>query len=219
MIDQAGIWLLVWGLAVVINVVPAFMPPTWALLVYFHIAHGLDVLPLAVVGAFGSTVGRALLALLSRTVGERIVPARWRENITALAATIAEQPAIGLPSLAFFTLGPVPSNHLFIAAGLACAPLAPILAFFAVTRFASYIIWVNAATTAADSLQDLLGPRLGSGVAAIVQVVGFLLLILIMQIDWAKHLRRWARRSDRSPERAGDAESRGGIREIARRRR
>lgn len=207
MIDQAGVWLLVWGLAVAINVVPAFMPPTWALLVYFHVGHGLDVLPLAIVGAFGSTVGRALLALLSRAVGERIVPARWRENITALAATIAERPAIGLPSLALFTLGPVPSNHLFIAAGLAHAPLAPILAFFAITRFASYVIWVSAATVAADSLQEVLGPRLGSGLAAVMQLAGFLLLILVMQIDWAKHLRRWTHRPERGPERTGDSVS------------
>jgi hypothetical protein len=34
-------------------------------------------------------------------------------------------------------LGPLPSNQLFIAVGLAGAPLAPVLAFFAVTRFIS----------------------------------------------------------------------------------
>jgi hypothetical protein len=37
-------WLLVWLLAAAINVVPAFMPPTWALLAYFHIGRGLSVL-------------------------------------------------------------------------------------------------------------------------------------------------------------------------------
>jgi membrane protein YqaA with SNARE-associated domain len=204
-LDQAGLWFLVWGMAVAINVVPAFMPPTWALLVYFHVGHGLDVLPLAIVGAFGSTVGRALLALLSRAVGERIIPTRWRENITALATTLAARPAIGLSSLALFTLGPVPSNHLFIAAGLAHAPLAPILAFFAVARFASYVIWVNAASVAAKSLQDVLGPRFGGGMAAAMQIAGFVLLILIMQIDWATYLRRWSRRPDHGSERAGDS--------------
>lgn len=33
-------WIAVWGLAVVPNAIPAFMPPTWAVLAYFHLYHG-----------------------------------------------------------------------------------------------------------------------------------------------------------------------------------
>jgi hypothetical protein len=198
-VDHLAPWLLVGILTVALNVVPAFMPPTWALLVYFRIGHGLDVLPLALVGAIGSTTGRALLARLSRAIGERFVPARWRENIMALVEALRGRPVLSLSTIGLFTLGPAPSNQLFIAAGLASAPLAPILAIFAVTRFVSYLIWVSVATTAASSLREVLGPRFGSELAIAIQVAGFLLLILIMQIDWAKHLRHWRRHDDPSP--------------------
>jgi membrane protein YqaA with SNARE-associated domain len=189
--DRIESWVLVWALTVILNVVPAFMPPTWALLVYFRVADGLDVLPLTLTGALGATTGRALLALASRSLGDRLAPPRWRENITALATTLESRPAFSLPTLGLFALGPVPSNHLFIAAGLAHAPLAPILAVFAVARFISYLIWVNVASTAARSIEEAIGPRLGSGVAIAIQVAGFLLLMLVMQIDWTQRLRDW----------------------------
>jgi hypothetical protein len=192
--DRLEPWVLVWFLTVLLNVVPAFMPPTWALLAYFRVQYGLDLWPLALVGAFGATAGRGLLALASQIVGERIVPTRWRENIHALAATIEDRPAFSLSMFGLLTLGPVPSNHLFIAAGLARASLPPLLAVFAVTRFISYVLWVTAAATAAQSLSQLLGPRLGGGLAVAIQIAGFLFLILIMQIDWSTHVRRWQRR-------------------------
>src|SRR6478672_3126202 len=111
--------------------VPGFMPPTWALLAFFRVQYGLDIVPLVLVGALGATVGRALLAIMSRGMGERIVPKRWRANVNALVDTIRSNPAFSLPTLGLFALGPVPSNHLFIAAGLSDAPLAPVLSVFA----------------------------------------------------------------------------------------
>jgi len=204
-VDRLEPWLLVWVLTVALNFVPAFMPPTWALLAYFRVQHGLDVLPLALAGAFGATTGRALLALASQHAGERIIPARWRANIRALVATIESRPAFSLPTLGLFALGPVPSNHLFIAAGLAKAPLAPVLTVFAIARFVSYVIWVTAAATAAQSLGQVLGPRLGGGLAVAIQIVGFAVLIVIMHVDWATVLRRWNQpQPSRSTERIED---------------
>jgi len=210
-VPQVGVqdlapWVLVWLLAVAINVVPAFMPPTWALLAYFHIGQGLAVLPLALVGAFGSTTGRALLALLSRAVGERFVPARWRANITTLVGVLRENPALEWSTLLLYTLGPLPSNQLFIAVGLAGAPVAPVLAFFAVARFISYLIWVSVAATTATSLREAVAPRVGNAVAIAAQVIGFVVLILIMQIDWSTWLERWHITSAASPKQENRSE-------------
>ena len=68
-------WLVVWVLAMALNAVPAFMPPTWSVLAYFHLYQGLSVVPLAIVGALGATTGRAILAPGSRAFGDRFVPA------------------------------------------------------------------------------------------------------------------------------------------------
>lgn len=167
--------------------------PIWALLVHFRVGYDLDIWPLAVVGAVGATMGRFMLALLKRSVGERIVPRRWRANISALTDIIRSRRALSMSSLGLFALGPVPSNHLFIAAGLANTPLAPVLAVFASARFFSYVFWITVGTTAAQSLRDVISPRLGNGVAIVMQLVGFVVLILVMQVDWASRLKRWGR--------------------------
>ena len=182
-------WLVVWALAVALNAVPAFMPPTWSVLAYFHLYQGLPVLPLAVVGALGATMGRAILAIGSRVFGERFVPTSWRANIEALVATLQSRPTLALPSLALFALGPVPSNHLFVAAGLARAPLPPILLVFASARCVSYVLWVSAANVADRSLREALGLRVGEWGTVVLQLAGFALIVLLMRIDWRRLLR------------------------------
>ena len=182
-------WLVVWALAVALNAVPAFMPPTWSVLAYFHLYQGLPVVPLAVVGALGATTGRAILALGSRAFGDRFVPASWRANVEALVATLQSRPTLALPSLALFALGPVPSNHLFVAAGLARAPLPPILVVFASARFVSYVLWVSAANVADQSLRDVFGSRVAGWGAIALQIAGFALIVLLMRLDWRRILR------------------------------
>lgn len=186
-------WLLVVAVTVALNIIPAFMPPTWTVLAYFHLQHGLGVVPLALVGAAGATCGRALLALASRSGAARFVPQRWRTNSEALADTLRQRRSLGLAALGLFALGPIPSNHLFIAAGLARAPLGPILLVFGVARCLSYLVWVSATGVAATSLTTAIAPRIGSGAAIAVQLVGFAALIGLMQIDWRKRLERWIR--------------------------
>lgn len=185
------VWIAVWGLAVVLNVVPAFMPPTWAVLAYFHLYHALPVVPLAIVGALGATTGRALLAMGSRAFGARFVPAPWRANIEGLVETLQAQPTLAISSLVLFALGPLPSNQLFIAAGLARAPLAPILLVFGVARCISYVVWISAAEAADRSLRDVLGPRIGGWQVIMVQIAGFALIFLLLRIDWRRVLGKW----------------------------
>src|SRR5262245_1898429 len=121
-VARGGEWLLVVAATVLINVVPIFAPPTWAVLAYFHLAYGLPVWALAAVGAVSAATGRGLLALGIRAGGEGMVPARWRANVRGLTDTIRVRKTRSLPTLALFLLSPVPSGHLFVAAGIGRAP-------------------------------------------------------------------------------------------------
>ena len=166
------------------------MPPTWALLASFHLQHGLGIVPLAIVGAVSAATGRLVLALGSRTFGMRFVPNSWRANIATLSQTIRGHSALSVSSLALFAIGPIPTNHLFIAAGIARVSLPPILLVFGLASLVSYIIRV--ADTATRSLGSLLTLSLGSGAAIVAQVLGFVVLIAVMRTDWSRIIRRWA---------------------------
>ena len=92
----------------------------------------------------------------------RWMSAERREHVQALSSELVRRRALSLSLLAFFGIGPIPTNHLFIAAGLAKLPLLPVLAVFGVTRCVSYLLWVKAAETAAQSLRDVITPTFGT---------------------------------------------------------
>ena len=127
------------------------------MLAYFHLYHGLPGVPLAIAGALGAVTGRSLLSLGSRAFGDRFTPASWRANIETLATSPPSRPALAVPSLVLFALGLMPSNHVFVAAGLARAPLTPLLLVFVVARSVSYVLWMSAADVADQSLRDIFG--------------------------------------------------------------
>lgn len=195
-------WLMILGIVIGVNVVPLIMPPTWVVLAFFHLRWDVPVLPLAIVGALGATTGRGLLALLSRAFGLRFIPRRWQQNIETLVEGIRNHRGASWVSMGLFALGPVPTDHLFIAAGIARAPLPPLLAIFGVSRFVSYLLWVSVAKTTTDSIGKLLRPSFGGGIALAAQILGFVLLIVMMQVDWARILRSRGRRNDEPTPRA-----------------
>jgi|GEM_PF-4694617 len=91
--------------------------------------------------------------------------------------------------LGLFLLGPVPSNQLFIAIGISRVPLIPRLTVFATGRSLGYFFWIVAAGTAATSLSGVLRPGFGSAASIVVQVVGLVILVAVMQIDWSRIIR------------------------------
>src|SRR5205085_12650257 len=77
---------LVWGTVFLLNLVPAFMPPTWSILAFFLIQFDLPLLPLAIGGAVAATLGRLVLALGARWLGPTVLPEDTQCNLTDLGA-------------------------------------------------------------------------------------------------------------------------------------
>ena len=75
-------YLLAAGLIFGVNLLPAFGPPTWAVLVLFRLNSDLDAVPLVLLGAFAAASGRLVLASATRLLRPRMSAAR-RESIAA----------------------------------------------------------------------------------------------------------------------------------------
>jgi membrane protein YqaA with SNARE-associated domain len=191
---ETGVLLAVALLAVfAINVVPAFMPPTWSVLAFFLIRYELPLLPLAVGGAVAASSGRLTLALLSRHFGRRVLSVERQASLDALGAWLGDRARWAAPvAVLIYSFGPIPSNQLFIAAGLTRVRLGEIVGAFFVGRLLSYTMWTASAGAVASGLSEIFSRHLHSGAVA-VQLLSLLPLFLIARIDWRRvlHLNRF----------------------------
>ena len=182
-------WLLVIGSIFGINLLPAFGPPTWAVLVFFRLNSDLPAVPLVLVGALAAASGRFVLATVTRHFRSRF-SAKRRESLQAAEEFLVGSRARAATGLGLFALSPVPSAQLFVAAGLLTVPLLPLTAAFFAGRLVSYSIYVAAASAAKDSLGDVLADAIGSPLGIALQVIMLGGLVLLVRVDWAKHLPR-----------------------------
>ena len=73
-------YLAVFSIVVGINLLPAFGPPTWAVLVFTRLHWHLNPIALVVIGAVAASVGRYLLARGTRHFSGRL-PKRMTTNV------------------------------------------------------------------------------------------------------------------------------------------
>jgi membrane protein YqaA with SNARE-associated domain len=181
-------WLLVVATIFGVNLLPAFGPPTWAVLVFFRLNSDLPAVPLVLVGALAAASGRLVLAATTRHFRGRF-SAKRRENLEAAEQVLVGSRAKALAGLGLFALSPVPSAQLFVAAGLLTVPLVPLTIAFFVGRLVSYSIYVAAASAAKESLGDVLGDIVGSPLGIALQVAMLAGLVLLLRVDWAARLK------------------------------
>jgi membrane protein YqaA with SNARE-associated domain len=171
-----------------VNLLPAFGPPTWAVLVFFRLTQHLAAVPLVLGGAVAAALGRFVLANAARRLRGRMSPER-REHLAAAQTALAGTRGRALAGLGLFALSPVPSAQLFVAAGILTVPLVPLtLAFFA-GRLVSYSIYVGAASAAAGSLGGVMEKAVASPLGIALQIAMLGLLALLYRVDWARVLR------------------------------
>jgi len=161
-----------------INLLPAFGPPTWAVLVFFSLSFDLPAVPVVLFGALAAASGRFLLAQGSRWLRPRFSAERIAHIDRVQAAALANRRR-SLAGLGLFALSPVPSGQLFAAAGLMTVPLAPLTAAFFAGRLVSYSIYVGVATVAEQSLGSIVTDALTSPLGFGLQVAMLIALALL----------------------------------------
>lgn len=186
---MSGQYLVLVAVVFGVNLLPAFGPPTWAVLVFFRLNQDLAAVPLVLVGALAAASGRLVLAQASRRMRSRL-PARNVANLEAARHAIEGGRGRALAGLALFALSPVPSAQLFIAAGLLNVRLMPLTVAFFAGRIVSYSIYVAVASAVAGSLGAVLTDALRSPLGIALQVVFLLMLVALVRVDWARVLAR-----------------------------
>jgi hypothetical protein len=138
--------LILFLVALVLNLVPAFAPPTWMVfrtLDFDSLARWDGRLHCWVLAA---TLGRSALAKMAHGV----VRNRWmsdvsREKVDSLKGSMEKRPKLTFGLFLFYAFTPLPSNFVFIAYGLTTMHLARLAIPFFLGRFASYFWTLSAA--------------------------------------------------------------------------
>ncbi len=183
-----SLYLALFAIVVGINMLPAFAPPTWTILVFFTLSLGAAPVPVILIGATGAAIGRYLLAIGFRLLGDRLSE-RTRRNLAAAGKAIERSRRNAIIALFLFAVSPVPSAQLFEAAGLARLGLARFTAAFFIGRAFSYAVYVlTAAHVRETSLGEALLGALTSPVGIAIQLGMIALLVLMARIDWTRRL-------------------------------
>ena len=182
-------YLALFAIVLGINLLPAFGPPTWAVLVFARLHWHLNPIALVLIGAVAATSGRYLLARGARHFKRRM-PQRLKSNLED-AQTLIERKKVGAIALfALFVVSPLPSAQLFLAAGLLDMPLGLLTLAFFFGRLLSYSIYVGVATLADKQFGNVIGHIFGSPWSIAIQVVLLAAVCLLPFVNWRRFLDR-----------------------------
>lgn len=184
------LYLLLFLLVFLINLVPAFMPPTWTIISFFTIKYDLFIFPTVLLAVVAATGGRVILALAARRWFRRFLPKKYLENYEHLGEALEQHQKLTIPVVLAYAFSPISSNSLFIIAGLSNVDLKIITFSFFVGRLFSYTFWVSASSHLSDKLEDIFAGSLHNHGAIISALFSLLIVIIIGKINWKKILTR-----------------------------
>lgn len=176
------------GVVLLFNLMPAFAPPTWSVLVLFSLNTQLHPIVIVCVGAIFAGLGRFLLAKATGLFRNRISD-KSLSNLEAAQNLLSHNTQRKVLTLLMFVISPLPSAQLFEAAGLMGVRLLPLtLAFFS-GRIVTYNFYVfGASELKSHGLGDLVAKEFTSVWAVLFQVVMIAGVILLTRIDWKRFL-------------------------------
>jgi uncharacterized membrane protein YdjX (TVP38/TMEM64 family) len=183
-------YLLLFAIVFGINLLPAFAPPTWSILVWYTLTTDASTPLIVVVGAAAAAAGRYLLARLFRFF-RHLMSEKTQRNLEAARSALERRKRNTLVVLGLFAMSPIPSNALFEAAGLAGMRLVQFTAAFFAGRLISYSLYTYAAGTVRHtSFGETLREGFTSPLGITLQLLLIAGLVAMTRIDWAKWLEK-----------------------------
>ena len=176
-------YLLVFGGSLFFDVVPVPFPPAFTIMIFLQIMFDLNIWWVIVIGVAGSIFGRYILTLYIPFLAGRIFKQSKTEDVEFLGKKMKEKGWKSQVLIIAYSLLPLPTTPLFLAAGIAkIKPLYIIPAFF-IGKFTSDAITVNIGKYAAEHTQSIMEEAL-SGKSIISLLVGLFLICILLFVDW-----------------------------------
>jgi len=176
-------YLLVFVGAFLFDVVPFPSPPAFTIMVFLQIMYDLNIWLVILTGVTGSILGRYVLTLYIPKIAGKIFNPAKNEDVQYLGRILKEKGWKSQLVIIAYSLLPLPTTPLFVAAGMAkIRPFYIIPAFF-VGKFTSDTVLVYFGKYGTQSAEDMLhGVVHWQSVLSVA--VGIMLLSALLFIDW-----------------------------------
>jgi membrane protein YqaA with SNARE-associated domain len=201
---EDALWLVLAYLAAfAVNLPPAFMPATWMVLAFFRIHYGLPLLALTIGGAFFSTLGRIVLAK-GTTFYKRHVMKRTEELDEIGEYLDRRRNYVGVATF-MYALLPLPSNSLFIAAGLVEVNMLRVVIGFWLGRALSYTFYVWTTDQVFSNFRNVFERFYSDWLGIALEIAGLFGALALLLVPWPRWVLGWINRHDRNAARRSDA--------------
>jgi membrane protein YqaA with SNARE-associated domain len=176
-------YLLVFIGALLFDVVPIPFPPAFTIMVSLQIMFGLNIWLVIVIGVVGSILGRYILTLYIPLLAGRIFKRSKNEDVQFLGKKMKEKGWRSQLVIVAYSLLPLPTTPLFVAAGMAKIRALYIIPAFFIGKFTSDTITVHLGKYASEHAKNMTEGAL-SWKSITSLVVGLLLLCALLFVDW-----------------------------------
>ena len=176
-------YLLVFIGALLFDVVPIPFPPAFTIMVSLQIMFGLNIWLVIVIGVAGSILGRYILTLYIPLLAGKIFKRSKNEDVQFLGKKMKEKGWRSQLVIVAYSLLPLPTTPLFVAAGMAKIRALYIIPAFFIGKFTSDTITVHLGKYASENAKNMIEGAL-SWKSITSLVVGLLLLCALLFVDW-----------------------------------
>lgn len=176
-------YLLVFLGALLFDIVPFPFLPAFTVMIYLYLKFDLRLWVVLLVGVAGSILGRYILTLYIPRLSDRYFTPAKNEDVQFLGSKLKEKGWASQLVIVAYSLLPLPTTPLFVAAGMArIRPLYIIPAFF-VGKLTSDSLALTMGSYASKNIGGLRASALSwQSIAGLMGSV--LLLLALLFIDW-----------------------------------
>ncbi|MCX6171953.1 MAG: hypothetical protein NT048_03830 [Flavobacterium sp.] len=169
--------------AFLFDVVPFPFPPAFTIMVFLQIYFQLNIWMVIIIGVAGSIIGRYVLTLYIPFIAGSIFKPAKNEDVQYLGKILKEKGWKSQMVIIAYSLLPLPTTPLFVAAGMAnLKPLYIIPAFF-VGKFTSDTILVHLGKYGTENTEKMLQGAF-SWQSFTSLAIGILMISALLFIDW-----------------------------------
>jgi membrane protein DedA with SNARE-associated domain len=176
-------YLVLFTVVLLVGIIPAFGPPSWIFAVYFRQQHHLSFVAVILVTALATTLGRLVLARLTRLL-KPYIPKRFISNLDYSKRLLNKKQKSVWLIIGLFVLSPLPSAQLFEAAGLMEIPLVPLGVAFFGGRILSLSIYVSIAKLTSFNLHKAWEAGFTSPWAFALELLCIIAVVALLNLRW-----------------------------------